>query len=217
MTCSVCRSQRTCRSWKWIPVSHRSFKLENYFKFKLRPFRHRLPGYSALVSSAHVKEIAPVQYACETILFVNRELQQLASLHVMGGIEKYQEAFFISDFLANHANHLEHVFQLRQIVEQMRILDAGLTLHEKKLAPPEVQHCTRSWSNALLKWSKSTTSNVRATNKPGILHQQSRHTNSSPNVQDTDDSAPCRTLPRQIAPPLPPRSSKIFIRRVFYW
>ena len=95
-------------------------------------------GHSALVSSAHVKEIAPVQYACETVLFVNGERQQLASLHVLGGIEKYQEAFFSSDFLANHAGHLEHVFQLHQIVEQMRILDAELTLHGK-LAPPEVQ------------------------------------------------------------------------------
>lgn len=109
----------------------------------------------------HVEEIAPVQYACETVMSVNRELQQLASLYaaeprrninpfsmrlqgvidacVMGGIAKYQEAFFNSDFLVSHPTHLEHVLQLRQcIVEQVRILEAGLTLHGK-LAPPEVQ------------------------------------------------------------------------------
>ena len=397
------------------PVSHRSLKLENYLKFKLRYFRYRLPGILRWfqVVERHVEEIAPVQYACETVLSVNRELQQLASLHaaeprrninpfsmrlqgvidacVMGGIAKYQEAFFNSDFLANHPGHLEHVLQLRQcIVEQMRILDAGLTLHGK-LAPPEVQplhkrlveclaqmkqrlkewgfpspdagaryanshgpsslahrradsdagieyspaklnssnpllntslpivpdriktqrslttgggppsnrssssssslyghltlggeagsddeedlYCKPSeileklqaannaitsspvqpiyststtprsstsnitnasraksprWANEYIFFSpaslrdsgfgtdrdslvsnhpaNSTTSTVRATNK--ILHQQSRHTNSSPTVQDTVDSAPCRTPPRQIAPPLPPRSSK---------
>ena len=109
----------------------------------------------------HIEEIAPVQYACETVLSVNRELQQLASLHaaeprrninpfsmrlqgvidacVMGGIAKYQEAFFNTEFLASQPGHLEHVLQLRQcIVEQVRILEAALTLHGK-LAPPEVQ------------------------------------------------------------------------------
>lgn len=123
----------------------------------------RLPGILRWfqVIDRHVEEIAPVQYACETVLSVNRELQQLASLHaaeprrninpfsmrlqgvidacVMGGIAKYQEAFFNSDFLASHPGHLEHVLQLRQcIVEQVRILEAGLALHGK-LAPPEVQ------------------------------------------------------------------------------
>lgn len=137
----------------------------------------------------HVEEIPPIQYACETVLSVNRELQQLTSLHaaeprrninpfsmrlqgttknlmalwliyleiisviyalfpsllgvidacVMGGIAKYQEAFFTSEFLTSHSGHLDHVLQLRQcIAEQMRILEVGLTLHGK-LAPVEVQ------------------------------------------------------------------------------
>lgn len=113
------------------------------------------------MADRHVEEIPPVQYARETVLSVNRELQQLTCLHaaeprrninpftmrlqgvidacVMGGIAKYQEAFFNSEFLASQPTHLEHVLQLRQaIVEQVRLLEAGLTLHGK-LAPPEVQ------------------------------------------------------------------------------
>ena len=113
------------------------------------------------VTGQQVEEIAPVQYACETVSSVNKELEQLTALHkaeprrninplsmrlqgvidacVNGGIAKYQEAFFTSEFLAGQQSHLEHVLQLRQcIVEQMRILDTGLALHGR-LAPPEVQ------------------------------------------------------------------------------
>lgn len=108
-----------------------------------------------------MEEIPPVQYACETVAAVNKELQQLTALHaaeprrninpfsmrlqgvidacVMGGIAKYQEAFFTSEFLAGQPSHLEHVLHLRQcIVEQMKILETALALHGK-LAPPEVQ------------------------------------------------------------------------------
>lgn len=57
----------------------------------------------------------------------------------MGGIAKYQDAFFTSEFLTSHPGHLDHVLQLRQcITEQMRILEIAISLHGK-LAPVEVQ------------------------------------------------------------------------------
>lgn len=169
----------------------------------------RLPGILRWfqVVDRHVEEIAPVQYACETVVSVNRELQQLASLHaaeprrninpfsmrlqgvidacVMGGIAKYQEAFFNSDFLASHPGHLEHVLQLRQcIVDQMRILEAGLALHGK-LAPAEVQplhkrlvECLMQMKQRLKEWGfPSPDAGVRYANSQGpsaIAHHHRR-------------------------------------------
>lgn len=147
------------------------------------PLPIRLPGILRWfqVTERHVEEIAPVQYACETVASVNRELQQLTSLHaaeprrnlnpfsmrlqgvidacVMGGIAKYQEAFFNPEFLSSQPSHLEHVLQLRQaIVEQVKILEAGLVVHGK-LAPAEVQplhkrlvECFASMKQRLKDW-----------------------------------------------------------------
>lgn len=163
----------------------------------------------------HVEEIAPVQYACETVLSVNRELQQLASLHaaeprrninpfsmrlqgvidacVMGGIAKYQEAFFNSDFLVSHPAHLEHVLQLRQcIIEQMRILEAGLTLHGK-LAPPEVQplhkrlvDCLVQMKQRLKEWgfpSPDTGSRYANSQGPAALGHHHRRADSDAGIE----------------------------------
>jgi len=46
-------------------------------------FASRLPGILRWfeVIEKHVEEIPPIQYACETVAAVNRELQQLTSLH----------------------------------------------------------------------------------------------------------------------------------------
>ena len=66
-------------------------------------------------------------------------LQGVIDACVMGGVAKYQEAFFNGEFISCHPANREHVLQLRQsIVEQMRVLEAGLALHGK-LAPAEVQ------------------------------------------------------------------------------
>ena len=46
-------------------------------------FVTRLPGILRWfeVIEKHVEEIPPIQYACETVAAVNRELQHLTSLH----------------------------------------------------------------------------------------------------------------------------------------
>lgn len=178
---------------------------------------HPLPGILRWfqVVDRHVEEIAPVQYACETVMSVNRELQQLASLHaaeprrninpfsmrlqgvidacVMGGIAKYQEAFFNSDFLVSHPTHLEHVLQLRQcIVEQVRILEAGLTLHGK-LAPPEVQplhkrlvDCLAQMKQRLKEWgfpSPDTGARYANSQTPAALGHHHRRADSDAGIE----------------------------------
>lgn len=108
-----------------------------------------------------VEEVPPVQFACETMQNVNCKLSQLIATYtqdpkrninplsmrlqgiidanVMGGIAKYQEAFFTAEFARSCPQSNSHIHRLYSlIVEQVDILESGLVVHGQ-LAPPEVQ------------------------------------------------------------------------------
>lgn len=105
--------------------------------------------------------LAPVQYACETMLSVERELRRLVAQYtaephrninpfsmrlqgiidanVMGGITKYQEAFLTSEFARQNPEMVPHVNRLKGLIlDQMSVLEAGLNLHGQ-IAPAGVQ------------------------------------------------------------------------------
>ncbi|CAG2069351.1 unnamed protein product, partial [Timema podura] len=108
-----------------------------------------------------VEEVAPVQYACETMDNVNKELRQLINTYtidrkrninpfsmrlqgiidanVMGGITKYQQAFFVPEFTKLYPEFSDHVFRLKTLtLDQIEILNSALHLHGQ-LAPSGVQ------------------------------------------------------------------------------
>ncbi|XP_023246842.1 dedicator of cytokinesis protein 3 [Copidosoma floridanum] len=105
--------------------------------------------------------LAPVQYACETMQSVERELRRLVAQYtaephrninpfsmrlqgiidanVMGGITKYQEAFLTAEFARLNPEMVPHVNRLKNlIIDQMSVVEAGLLLHGQ-IAPPGVQ------------------------------------------------------------------------------
>ncbi|PSN57625.1 hypothetical protein C0J52_00521 [Blattella germanica] len=107
------------------------------------------------------REIPPVQYACETMDNVNKEIRQLINQYtvdrkrninpfsmrlqgiidanVMGGISKYQQAFFTSEFSKQHPEFIDHVYKLKALtLDQIQVLESGLHLHGQ-LAPSGVQ------------------------------------------------------------------------------
>ncbi|XP_063227619.1 dedicator of cytokinesis protein 3 [Bacillus rossius redtenbacheri] len=108
-----------------------------------------------------VEEVAPVQFACETMDSVNKELRALVDQHtvdrkrnvnpfsmrlqgiidanVMGGISKYQQAFFTPEFVKLQPEFSDHVYRLKALtLDQIRILESALCLHGQ-LAPAGVQ------------------------------------------------------------------------------
>ncbi|XP_076248536.1 dedicator of cytokinesis spg isoform X2 [Calliopsis andreniformis] len=105
--------------------------------------------------------LAPVQYACETMQSVERELRRLVAQYtaephrninpfsmrlqgiidanVMGGITKYQEAFLTPEFARQNPDMVQHVNRLKSLIlDQMSVLEAGLNLHGQ-IAPAGVQ------------------------------------------------------------------------------
>lgn len=105
--------------------------------------------------------LAPVQYACETMQSVEKELRRLIAQYeaephkninpfsmrlqgiidanVMGGITKYQEAFLIPEFARQNPEMAMHVGRLKNlIIDQMSVVEAGLLLHGQ-IAPAGVQ------------------------------------------------------------------------------
>lgn len=110
-----------------------------------------------------VIELTPVEFACETMANVEKELcdliaqykadpnkninpfsmrlQGIIDANVMGGISKYQEAFFTEQFLKSSegVGQQNNVHKLKcLILEQVQILDTALELHGQ-LAPIGVQ------------------------------------------------------------------------------
>ncbi|XP_031827165.1 dedicator of cytokinesis spg isoform X2 [Nomia melanderi] len=104
--------------------------------------------------------LAPVQYACETMQSVERELRRLVAQYtaephrninpfsmrlqgiidanVMGGITKYQEAFLTPEFARQNPDMVPHVNRLKSLIlDQMSVLEAGLNLHGQ-IAPAGV-------------------------------------------------------------------------------
>ncbi|XP_012533282.2 dedicator of cytokinesis protein 3 isoform X1 [Monomorium pharaonis] len=105
--------------------------------------------------------LAPVQYACETMQSVERELRRLVAQYtaephrninpfsmrlqgiidanVMGGITKYQEAFLTPEFARQNPEMVPHVNRLKGLIlDQMSVLESGLVLHGQ-IAPAGVQ------------------------------------------------------------------------------
>lgn len=115
------------------------------------------------VTARSVQEITPVDFACETMVNVNKELTELISIYktepkrtinpfsmrlqgvidanVMGGISKYQEAFFSETFLKSAQGQAQTpiVQKLKTLIlEQLQILEMALDLHGQ-LVPVGVQ------------------------------------------------------------------------------
>ncbi|KAL1116518.1 hypothetical protein AAG570_004990 [Ranatra chinensis] len=113
------------------------------------------------VVDVQTEEVCPVRFACETVAGVNRELSALVAQYtnepkrhtnplsmrlqgvidanVMGGIAKYQEAFFVQEFVRAHPEWVCHVNKLNTLLhEQVEILESGLVVHGQ-LAPADVQ------------------------------------------------------------------------------
>ncbi|CAD7092210.1 unnamed protein product [Hermetia illucens] len=124
-----------------------------------------LPGilrWFEVISKSH-QELTPVEFACETMENVGKELwdlviqyktdpkrninpfsmrlQGIIDANVMGGISKYQEAFFNEQFLKTPLGQNQHanVQRLKSLIlEQIQVLDTALELHGR-LAPAGVQ------------------------------------------------------------------------------
>lgn len=115
------------------------------------------------VTSRSIKELTPIEFACETMENVQKELTDLTNQYkannrlninpfsmrlqgiidanVMGGISKYQEAFFSEAFSKSEHGKAQSMFVQRLkslILDQMQILDTALELHGQ-LAPETVQ------------------------------------------------------------------------------
>ncbi|XP_033233286.1 dedicator of cytokinesis protein 3 isoform X2 [Drosophila pseudoobscura] len=115
------------------------------------------------VKQKSVQELTPVEYACEIISNAGKELSELIvqyrrdpkrninpfsmrlqgtiDANVMGGISKYQEAFFSDQFLKSPqgAGQQANVQRLKALIlEQIQILEQALELHGQ-LAPSGVQ------------------------------------------------------------------------------
>ncbi|XP_017494390.1 PREDICTED: dedicator of cytokinesis protein 4-like, partial [Rhagoletis zephyria] len=126
---------------------------------------NQLPGILRWFEVKHksVHEITPVEFACETMNNVGKELwdlivqyrtepkrninpfsmrlQGIIDANVMGGISKYQEAFFSEQFLKSPQGHGQqtNVQKLKALIlEQIQVLEQALELHGT-LAPPNVQ------------------------------------------------------------------------------
>lgn len=124
-----------------------------------------LPGILRWFEVKHksVQELTPVEFACETMNNVGKELwdlivqyrndpkrninpfsmrlQGIIDANVMGGISKYQEAFFTEQFLKSPQGQGQqaNVQKLKALIlEKIQILDQALELHGQ-LAPAGVQ------------------------------------------------------------------------------
>lgn len=113
------------------------------------------------VTSQSVQELNPVEFACETMGNVGKELFELVAQYkrdprrninpfsmrlqgvidanVMGGVSKYQEAFFTDQFVKQNPKQGQTVQRLKSLIlEQMQVLETALELHGQ-LAPASVQ------------------------------------------------------------------------------
>ncbi|KAF7670188.1 hypothetical protein LDENG_00035470 [Lucifuga dentata] len=115
-----------------------------------------LPGISRWfeVEKRELVEVSPLENAIEVIENKNLQLRTLITqcqsrqmqninpltmclngvidAAVNGGLARYQEAFFIKDYIMNHPEDGEKIGRLRELMfEQAHILEYGLTVHEK--------------------------------------------------------------------------------------
>ncbi|KFP82975.1 Dedicator of cytokinesis protein 4, partial [Acanthisitta chloris] len=115
-----------------------------------------LPGISRWfeVEKREVVEMSPLENAIEVLENKNQQLRTLISqcqtrqmqninpltmclngvidAAVNGGVARYQEAFFIKEYILNHPEDGEKITRLRELMlEQAQILEFGLAVHEK--------------------------------------------------------------------------------------
>ncbi|XP_035282476.1 dedicator of cytokinesis protein 4-like isoform X1 [Anguilla anguilla] len=115
-----------------------------------------LPGISRWfeVEKRELIEMSPLENAIEVMENKNLQLRSLISqcqtrqmnninpltmclngvidAAVNGGLTRYQEAFFVKDYIVNHPEDGEKIGRLRELMfEQAHILEYGLTVHEK--------------------------------------------------------------------------------------
>ncbi|XP_020666098.1 dedicator of cytokinesis protein 4 isoform X5 [Pogona vitticeps] len=115
-----------------------------------------LPGISRWfeVEKREVVEMSPLENAIEVLENKNQQLRTLISqcqsrqmlninpltmclngvidAAVNGGVSRYQEAFFVKEYILNHPEDGEKITCLRELMlEQAQILEFGLAVHEK--------------------------------------------------------------------------------------
>ncbi|XP_006859416.1 PREDICTED: dedicator of cytokinesis protein 4 [Chrysochloris asiatica] len=115
-----------------------------------------LPGISRWfeVEKREVVEMSPLENAIEVLENKNQQLKTLISqcqtrqmqninpltmclngvidAAVNGGVSRYQEAFFVKDYILSHPEDGEKIARLRELMlEQAQILEFGLAVHEK--------------------------------------------------------------------------------------
>uniref|UniRef100_A0A9J8B9D5 Dedicator of cytokinesis 4b n=1 Tax=Cyprinus carpio carpio TaxID=630221 RepID=A0A9J8B9D5_CYPCA len=115
-----------------------------------------LPGISRWfeVERKELVEVSPLENAIEVIENKNMQLRTLITqcqtgqmqninpltmclngvidAAVNGGLARYQEAFFVKDYIMNHPEDGDKIGRLRELMfEQAQILEFGLTVHEK--------------------------------------------------------------------------------------
>ncbi|XP_078272813.1 dedicator of cytokinesis protein 4-like isoform X4 [Rhinoraja longicauda] len=115
-----------------------------------------LPGISRWfeVDRREVVEMSPLENAIEVLENKNQQLRTLITqcqsrqmqninpltmclngvidAAVNGGLARYQEAFFVKDYILNHPEDAENISRLRELMfEQAHILEYGLAVHEK--------------------------------------------------------------------------------------
>uniref|UniRef100_A0AAG5CQS3 Dedicator of cytokinesis n=1 Tax=Anopheles atroparvus TaxID=41427 RepID=A0AAG5CQS3_ANOAO len=145
------------------------------------------------VSKTSEHELTPVEFACETIANVNKELSDLivqyrldpkrnlnpftmriqgsVDANVNGGFSKYQDAFFSERFAksAEGRDQSVHVQRLKRLIyEQMQILRQALELH-RSLASEQVLPLHNRLSEAFHELEKSTAewkTNINIPTKP---------------------------------------------------
>ncbi|XP_058116112.1 dedicator of cytokinesis protein 3 [Anopheles ziemanni] len=145
------------------------------------------------VSKTSEHELTPVEFACETIANVNKELSDLivqyrldpkrnlnpftmriqgsVDANVNGGFSKYQDAFFSERFAKSTEGRDQsvHVQRLKRLIyEQMQILRQALELH-RSLASEQVLPLHNRLSEAFHELEKSTAewkTNINIPTKP---------------------------------------------------
>ncbi|XP_069759916.1 dedicator of cytokinesis protein 4-like isoform X6 [Narcine bancroftii] len=115
-----------------------------------------LPGISRWfeVDRREVVEMSPLENAIEVLENKNQQLRTLITqcqsrqmqninpltmclngvidAAVNGGLARYQEAFFVKDYILNHPEDGEKISRLRELMfEQAHILEYGLAVHDK--------------------------------------------------------------------------------------
>ncbi|GCC26659.1 hypothetical protein chiPu_0005077, partial [Chiloscyllium punctatum] len=115
-----------------------------------------LPGISRWfeVDRREVVEMSPLENAIEVLENKNQQLRTLITqcqsrqmqninpltmclngvidAAVNGGLARYQEAFFVKDYILNHPEDGDKISRLRELMfEQAHILEYGLAVHEK--------------------------------------------------------------------------------------